>query len=111
MRDNSKLKAALRANAIPLTIGGGLGFLFALFYEWLMMNLMINFYSLYYVIIVITFILAFILIFMSMYLLYNGHAIAGAFCMVAGWKLLNWVLQWYLPLCYDGYWGSFGWFF
>lgn len=106
-----KLLALMRRIAIPLFVGGLFGFLFAMFFEWGMMNILFNIPDAFYIITIVLFFVAFLLLGCSLYLLYSGHAFAGAFCLVAGFKLLNWILQWYLPYFFGGYWESLQWLF
>jgi len=110
MSERNKIAAVLRQLAIPLFVGGMFGFIIALLIEWGMMNLLFNVAGSFYIVTVLLFVFVFILLGVSLYLLYNGHAFAGALCMVAGFKLLDWVLQWYLPICMEGYWGTLNWF-
>jgi hypothetical protein len=106
-----KFLAALRRLAIPLFVGGLFGFIFAMLFEYGMMTLLFNMYDVFPIISILVFVLAFTLLGLSLYLLYTGHAMAGAFCLVAGFKLLNWILQWYLSYYIGGYWESLQWWF
>jgi hypothetical protein len=106
-----KLLALMRQLAIPLFVGGLFGFLIAMLIEWGMINVLFNVAGSFYIVTMLLFIFVFILLGVSLYLLYNGHALAGALCMVAGFKLLDWILQWYLPIMLDGYWGTMEWWF
>lgn len=105
-----KILALLRQIAIPLFVGGIFGFLIALAIEWGLFNLVFAMYSAFSLIAILVFIIVFVLLGCSLYLFYTGHAFTGALCMVAGFKLLDWVLQWYLPIASNGGFYSIAWF-
>jgi hypothetical protein len=97
--------------AVPLFIGAMFGFLVGFLLEWLAYNLVYNVAESFYLVLMFYIIMAFAFIVIGLYLLYKRSAIAGMLMLVAGIKLLNWVVFWFMPIYSGEGWFTLQWYF
>lgn len=96
---------------IPLLIGGFLGFFIAIMLEWVGYNVVFNVAEAFTIVIILYFVITFIFLILGMFLLWKKRGISGMCFFLAGFKLLNWILFWYLPLYLSGTWVSMSYWF